>query len=105
MSESKNSPELLKSKVMRAAAQLLEHGVRVDARIDERENAGGKTSYFQFITSLDGLNKLKEASVDLEGVEVTVTVAAYQGSYTPREALEKQTASSAANAFANFGKR
>lgn len=95
--------DLLKAKVLSAAAALTSTGAKVNTRMDERETANGLTRYFQFETSLASIATLDAAL--LEGLLVTVTVAAYQGSYTGKETLEKAAASSAANAFANFGKR
>lgn len=107
MSNSANTPataeDLLKAKVLSAAAALASTGAKVNPRMDERETSNGLTRYFQFETDLASIANL-DATL-LEGLLVTVTVAAYQGSYTGKEALEKTAATSAANAFANFGKR
>lgn len=95
--------DILKAKVLSAAATLTQMGAKVNTRMDERETANGLTRYFQFETTLAAVSTLSEE--DLQGLSVTVTVAAYQGSYTAKETLEKAAASSAASAFANFGRR
>jgi len=95
-----STENLLKAKVLAAAAKLTEANVKVNTRMDERETSNGVTRYFQFECDLQAISQLQAEL--LEGLIVTVTVAAYAGSYQGKDAVAASQAANAANAFASF---
>ena len=81
----KTEKEMGKLRVNAIAYHIgLKTGEAPDARIDERETSNGITTYHQLTLSLQELALLNTSTLD--GLEVQVTIAAYQGSYTGKSA-------------------
>ena len=79
--QAKSEKEMGKLRINAIAHNIgLMTGEAPDARIDERETANGTTKYHQIALSLKELALLDTST--LEGLEVLITIAAYQGSYT-----------------------
>ena len=83
--QAKTEKEMGKLRINAIAHEIgLRTGEAPDARIDERETANGLTKYHQIALSLRELSLLDTST--LEGLEVLITIAAYQGSYTGKSA-------------------
>jgi hypothetical protein len=79
--QAKSEKEMGKLRINAIAHNIgLRTGSAPDARIDERETSNGITTYHQIILKLEELALLDTSTLD--GLEVQVTIAAYQGSYT-----------------------
>jgi hypothetical protein len=77
--------EMAKLRVNNIANAIgLRTGIAPDARIDERETNSGTHKYHQVVLKLEELELLDTSTLD--GLEVQVTIAAYQGAYKNKAA-------------------